>query len=84
MKRIGLSLLLATLLATPLAAQPATQPAAQTPAGKPAAAPASDPPQTLKDQASYAIGVNIAMNLKEQELDINPAMIARGLAHNFV
>ncbi|NLX56586.1 MAG: FKBP-type peptidyl-prolyl cis-trans isomerase [Planctomycetaceae bacterium] len=80
MKRIGLSLLLATLLATPLAAQPATQPAAQTPAGKPAAAPASDPPQTLKDQASYAIGVNIAMNLKEQELDINPAMIARGLS----
>lgn len=92
MKRIGLSLLLAALLTTPLAAQPATQPAAKPaappttqpatkPAAQPAAAPADDQaPKTLKDQASYAIGVNIAHNFKEQDLDVNPAMIVRGLS----
>jgi FKBP-type peptidyl-prolyl cis-trans isomerase FklB len=80
MKRIGLSLLLAALFVTPLPAQPATQPATK-PAAQPAAPPAGDPaPKTLKDQASYAIGVNIAQNFKEQQLDVNPAMIIRGLS----
>ena len=79
MKRIGLSLLLAALLATPLAAQPATQPPAK-PAAQPAASPGGDPtPKTLKDQASYSIGVKIAQDLKAQEVDVNPAMIVRGL-----
>ncbi len=67
MKHIGFSLLLAALLATPLSAQPA-------------AAPAGDQtPKTLKDQASYSIGFNIGKNLKGNELDVNPAVIARGL-----
>jgi FKBP-type peptidyl-prolyl cis-trans isomerase FklB len=67
MRHIGLSLLLAALFATPLAAQPAAVPAGD------------QTPKTLKDQASYAIGLSIGQKLKGDELDVNPAMIARGL-----
>ncbi|MHB8864912.1 MAG: FKBP-type peptidyl-prolyl cis-trans isomerase [Pirellulaceae bacterium] len=67
MRQFSFSLLLVALVAAPLAAQPA-------------AAPAGDAaPKTLKDQASYGIGFNIGQNLKQDELDINPALIARGL-----
>ncbi len=92
MKRIGLSLLVTALLTTQLSAQSAKPPAqpakppaqsAQPPAQSakpPAAAPAGDQaPKTLKEQASYAIGVEIAQNLKDQGLDVAPAMVARGM-----
>ena len=47
---------------------------------QPAAAPAGDQaPKTLKDQASYAIGVNIAQNLKSRNWMSTPTMIVRGL-----
>jgi len=67
MKHISLSLLLVAILAAPLAAQPAASPAGD------------QAPKTLKDQASYGIGFNIGQNLKQDELDVNPALIARGL-----
>ena len=67
MKHISFSLLLVAFLASPLAAQPAASPAGD------------QTPKTLKDQASYGIGFNIGQNLKQQELDVNPALIARGL-----
>ncbi len=70
MKRLWLSLLLASLVTAPLAAQTGTFP------------PAAQPPKTLKDQASYSIGLNIAQSLKRDGLDdsnINPAMLARGI-----
>jgi FKBP-type peptidyl-prolyl cis-trans isomerase FklB len=91
MTRIGLSLVLTALLVSPVAAQPAAQPPAQPsqsakpPATQPAKPAPGQPPagnqalKTIKDQASYAIGVDIARNLQEQELDVNPAMVARGL-----
>jgi FKBP-type peptidyl-prolyl cis-trans isomerase FklB len=67
MKHISFSLLLAALLTAPLAAQPAASP------------PGEQAPKTLKDQASYGIGFNIGQNLKQDELDVNPALLARGL-----
>ena len=67
MKHLSIGLLLVAFIAAPLAAQPA-------------AAPAGDPaPKTVKDQASYGIGFNIGNSLKQDELDVNAAMIARGL-----
>ncbi len=73
MKRFGLILLVAALVTSPLVAQPPATPATPT---TPAAAP---PPKTLKDQASYSIGLNIGRNLKSDALDVNPEMIARGI-----
>jgi len=67
MKHLSFGLLLVAFIAAPLAAQPA-------------AAPAGDQaPKTLKDQASYVIGFNIGNSLKQDELDVNAALIARGL-----
>lgn len=68
MKQVTLSLLLVGLLAVPAAAQPA----AQAPAGEPA-------PKTVKDQASYSIGYDIGRSFKERELDLELAMIIRGM-----
>jgi FKBP-type peptidyl-prolyl cis-trans isomerase FklB len=70
MKRLVLSLLVAVVVTSPLAAQAPTTP------GTPAAPPA---PKTVKDQASYSIGLNIGRNLKSDGLDVNPAMLARGI-----
>ncbi len=36
-----------------------------------------------KDSISYAIGINIGKNMKQQELDVDPAKIAAGLADGF-
>ena len=69
---------------------PAAQaPAAKTPAAKaPAAksgtaaakpAPAPLPLKTTRDKASYAIGVSMAKGMKAQGVDIDPAILARGL-----
>ena len=70
MKRICLSLLLASLLSAPVAAQTAKAP------------PAAEPPKTDKDQASYSIGLSVGRSLKGQGLDgtvVNPLMLARGI-----
>ena len=79
---------------TPAASSPSTPPAAakpstaakpaQTPAAKPGAATAAKTgaPFTLKtqkDKASYAIGMNIGRNLKKDSVDVDPAVMLRGL-----
>jgi FKBP-type peptidyl-prolyl cis-trans isomerase len=67
---------------TPPAAPPKSQPGAATkraPA-KPAA------PLTLKTQkekASYAMGMNFGTGLRKQSIDIDPAILARGLRDSF-
>jgi len=70
MKKIWLSLLLATVIIAPLAAQSAkTQPAKK-------------PPTTPQEQAGYSIGMSVGQNLVTQGLDkdvIDPAMLARGI-----
>lgn len=68
MKQVTLSLLLVGLLAVPAAAQPA----AKAPAGEPA-------PKTVKEQASYSIGYDIGRSFKDRELDVELAMIVRGM-----
>jgi FKBP-type peptidyl-prolyl cis-trans isomerase len=73
MKQVTLSLLLVGLLAAPAVAQPAAKaPAAKAPAGEPA-------PTTVKDQASYSIGYDIGRSFKDRELDVELAMIVRGM-----
>jgi len=79
----------------PAQTQPATPPKSQTP---PAAAPKSQPgaatkrapakpaPLTLKtqkDKASYALGMNFGTGLRKQSIDIDPAILARGLRDSF-
>jgi FKBP-type peptidyl-prolyl cis-trans isomerase FklB len=71
---------------------PAAKPAAkaatgQTPAAKTSgtkaattpAKPAPLPLKTAKDKASYAIGMSMAKGMKAQGVDIDPAILARGL-----
>ncbi len=80
---------------TPPAQAPAAPPKSQTP---PAAAPKSQPgaatkraparaaPLTLKtqkDKASYALGMNFGTGLRKQSIDIDPAILARGLRDSF-
>ena len=79
---------------TPAASSPSTPPAAakpstaakpaQTPAAKPGAATAAKTAapftlKTQKDKASYAIGMNIGRNLKKDSVDVDPAVMLRGL-----
>lgn len=42
--------------------------------------PASPEFKSVNDKVSYAIGMNIGRNLKQQGLDVNPALIAAGIA----
>ncbi len=64
------------------AQQPAkTAPAAEPPA--PAAAKLNPSFKTFKEQSSYAVGLDIARNLKAQGLDIDAAMVAKGFADAF-
>jgi len=67
---------------TPPAATPKSQPGAAT---KRAPAKAA-PPLTLKtqkDKASYALGMNFGTGLRKQSIDIDPAILARGLRDSF-
>jgi FKBP-type peptidyl-prolyl cis-trans isomerase FklB len=80
----------------PALTQPATPPKSQTP---PAAPPKSQPgaatkrapakpaaPLTLKtqkDKASYALGMNFGTGLRKQSIDVDPAILARGLRDSF-
>jgi FKBP-type peptidyl-prolyl cis-trans isomerase len=57
-------------------------PAAKTPGtktGTAAAKPAPLPLKTAKDKASYAIGMSMAKGMKAQGVDVDPAILARGL-----
>jgi len=69
----------------PAAANPATAAkTAQTPAAKAGTAPArkTPAPLTLKTQSqksSYAIGMNIGKNLKRDSVEVDPAVLLRGL-----
>jgi FKBP-type peptidyl-prolyl cis-trans isomerase FklB len=72
----------------PAAAKPATAAKpAQTPAAKTGAATAkTQVPLTLKTQkekASYAIGMNIGKNLKRDSVEVDPAVLYRGLKDAF-
>ncbi len=40
----------------------------------------AEAPKDMKDKASYSIGVNIGKNLKQSDLEVNPQMIAAGIA----
>jgi len=40
-------------------------------------------PKTMKDQASYTIGVQFGKSLKAQNLDLDPKIIGRGIADGF-
>jgi FKBP-type peptidyl-prolyl cis-trans isomerase FklB len=76
------------------AANPTPAPAAKTPAAKSAQAPATKSGQattakkpgpaplvlkTPKDKASYAIGMNIGKGLHKDSVDVDPAILLRGL-----
>jgi FKBP-type peptidyl-prolyl cis-trans isomerase len=66
---------------TPPAAAPKSQPGAAT-----KRAPAKAAPLTLKtqkDKASYALGMNFGTGLRKQSIDIDPAILARGLRDSF-
>jgi FKBP-type peptidyl-prolyl cis-trans isomerase FklB len=66
---------------TPPAATPKSQPGAAT-----KRAPAKAAPLTLKTQkekASYALGMNFGTGLRKQSIDIDPAILARGLRDSF-
>ena len=74
-------------------APPAKAPAAAPPKSQQATAPKSPqatskpkPPFTLKtqkDKASYAMGMNVGTGLRKQSIDIDPAIMARGLRDAF-
>jgi len=66
----------------PAAAKPATAAkSSQTPAAKTGTAKTAAPLTltTPKQKASYAIGMNIGKNLKRDSVDIDPAVVSRGL-----
>src|SRR5271157_1996100 len=75
------------LLGNALAQAPATTqqpPAAKTPAAKTGPKPAAKSPtpltlNTQKDKVSYAIGMSVAKNLQRQSMDVDPAILLRGL-----
>jgi len=70
----------AALLAYAHAQQPGQAPGTEAlPAGG-AAAPAVGPFKTLKDRSSYAIGVDIGRGFRQENLDVDPAIVARGIA----
>jgi len=71
--------LVAVVISAPAISQTKKAQPAKTVATKTAAAPA--PFKTLKDSTSYALGVNIARNLKAQNLDkIDPMLLYKGLS----
>jgi FKBP-type peptidyl-prolyl cis-trans isomerase FklB len=78
----------------PAQTQPATAPKSQTPPAAPSKSsvatkrtPAKPTaPLTLKTQkekASYALGMNFGTGLRKQSIDIDPAILARGLRDSF-
>src|SRR5258705_5744653 len=56
---------------------------APTPARKPAAKTQPFTLKTQKDKTSYAMGMNMGRGLRKQAIDIDPAIVARGLRDSF-
>jgi FKBP-type peptidyl-prolyl cis-trans isomerase len=92
MKRFALPVIFALALGLQAAAQTPTTPATtktpgttakKTPAtGAKTSTTATKPRAALttdKAKASYALGIGLGMNLKRQEVDVDPAMISEGL-----
>jgi FKBP-type peptidyl-prolyl cis-trans isomerase FklB len=73
----------------PAAKTPPTAPAkpsqgtAPTPARKPATKSQPFTLKTQKDKTSYAMGMNMGTGLRKQAIDIDPAIVARGLRDSF-
>jgi FKBP-type peptidyl-prolyl cis-trans isomerase FklB len=72
------------LLGTASAQQNATTPDQPAPAAKPAHTPSTKAPQGTalsapKDKTSYALGMNLAENLKAQSVEIDPNMLVKGM-----
>jgi FKBP-type peptidyl-prolyl cis-trans isomerase FklB len=68
------------------AAKPQTDPAAKKPGTATAAKPGTASPLVLKtdrEKASYAIGANIGKGMKKEGVDLDPAIIARGIKDGF-
>lgn len=86
-----LLLIAASVLPNSVAQQPPAQPQSATPPkSQPGAvtkrAPAKAAPLTLKTQkekASYALGMNFGTGLRKQSIDVDPAILARGLRDSF-
>lgn len=69
--------------AKPQSTTAAKKPAAATPA-KPGTAAAAVPAlKTDREKASYAIGANIGKGMKKEGVDLDPAIIARGIKDGF-
>ena len=69
----------------PAQTQPATPPKSQ-PGTAIKRAPAKAAPLTLttqKEKASYALGMNFGTGLRKQSIDVDPAILARGLRDSF-
>src|SRR5438128_8124444 len=74
----------------PQSSSGATKPQSATAAKKPGAATAAKPGTTAapalktnRDKASYAFGVNLARNLKKEGVDLDSALVGRGLKDGF-
>ncbi|HEX3998297.1 MAG TPA: FKBP-type peptidyl-prolyl cis-trans isomerase [Pirellulales bacterium] len=80
---IGVGLLAVAAFTMAHAQQPAAQngpPAREAlPAGG-AAAPTASPFKSLKDRSSYAIGVDVGRDFKQQGLDVDTTIVAQGIA----
>jgi len=79
---LGIGFGLFAVAAFALAQQPAAPkapPAEDLPGGG-ATAPAGSSLKSLKERSSYAIGVDIGQGLKEKSLDIDAALLARGIS----
>src|SRR5512143_724667 len=67
----------------PTAAKPQTSTAAKKPGAattaKPATTTAAPALKTEREKASYAIGANIGRSMKKEGVDLDPALIARGI-----
>src|SRR5256885_7671201 len=68
--------------AKPQASTAAKKPGAAT-AAKPGAAAAAQALKTDREKASYAIGANIGKSRKNEGVDLDPAIIARGIKDGF-
>jgi len=68
--------------AKPQSSTAAKKPGAAT-AAKPGAAAAAQTLKTDREKASYAIGANIGKSMKKEGVDLDPAIIARGIKDGF-
>jgi FKBP-type peptidyl-prolyl cis-trans isomerase FklB len=67
----------------PTAPAKPSQGTAPTPARKPATKSQPFALKTQKDKTSYAMGMNMGTGLRKQAIDIDPAIVARGLRDSF-